>query len=317
MQEASSQLGIFVGETEETASLDFKSRFDPALNADWCELIKDIVAMANSGGGKIVIGVNDDGSASGQSVASFLALDVADISNKIHKYTENHFSDFQLSAPVLAGQPVATIDIKGVRFPIIFSSPGTYEFGTERKQKTAFGKGTVYFRHGAKSEPGSSDDLRASLERELARVKDFWLKGITQVVEAPPGSEIRIVQPVSVVTENAGARGIRLTMSGDGPEFRVVDNDQLYPHRVKELVQRIRDVTGSTSINSFDIQQVRKHHAIDENPNFSHKGKFGTRQYSEAFIEWLAAEFQRDNQFFQKAREACRARVLSLEPPDA
>ena len=48
-----------------------------------------------------------------------------------------------------------------------------------RKQKTAFSAGTVYFRHGAKSEPGTSEDLRASLERELDRIRSSWLDGIT------------------------------------------------------------------------------------------------------------------------------------------
>ena len=37
----------------ETASLDFKSEFNPNSNQDWCEVIKDIAAIANSGGGII------------------------------------------------------------------------------------------------------------------------------------------------------------------------------------------------------------------------------------------------------------------------
>ncbi len=44
----------------ETAGLDFKAAFDPKAAQDWCELIKDVVAMANSGGGIVVFGINDD-----------------------------------------------------------------------------------------------------------------------------------------------------------------------------------------------------------------------------------------------------------------
>ncbi len=40
--------------TGESQRLDFKRQVDPASPADWCELIKDIVAIANSGGGTIV-----------------------------------------------------------------------------------------------------------------------------------------------------------------------------------------------------------------------------------------------------------------------
>ena len=38
-----------------------QASFDPAATQDWCEVVKDIVAMANSGGGYVVFGVNDDG----------------------------------------------------------------------------------------------------------------------------------------------------------------------------------------------------------------------------------------------------------------
>jgi len=41
----------------ETDDLDFKEQFDPMSRQDWCELIKDIAAIANSGGGAIIVGV--------------------------------------------------------------------------------------------------------------------------------------------------------------------------------------------------------------------------------------------------------------------
>ena len=56
----------------ESASLDFKSSFDPESKQDWCELIKDIVAMSNSGGGSIVVGVDDDGNLSNSDIAPLL-----------------------------------------------------------------------------------------------------------------------------------------------------------------------------------------------------------------------------------------------------
>jgi hypothetical protein len=92
-------------------------------------------------------------------------------------------------------------------------------------------------------------------------------------------------------------------------EFRVVDNDQLYPYRAKELRQRISEVFGSNVASPYDIQVVRKQYAIDENPNFSYKGRFGTRQYSEAFVEWLAERYRGDQQFFHKAREFARSKL--------
>jgi len=69
------------------------------------------------------------------------------------------------------------------------------------------------------------------------------------------------------------------------------------------------EVLGSNVASPYDIQLVRKQFAIDENPNFSYKGKFGTRQYSEAFVEWLAEQHRGDGQFFQKVRELARSRA--------
>jgi len=43
----------------ETAALDFKETVDPTQCRDRVELAKDVLAMANSGGGHIVVGVED------------------------------------------------------------------------------------------------------------------------------------------------------------------------------------------------------------------------------------------------------------------
>jgi hypothetical protein len=40
----------------ESRLLDFKQAFDPGDTGDWCELIKDLVAMANTLGGSPVSG---------------------------------------------------------------------------------------------------------------------------------------------------------------------------------------------------------------------------------------------------------------------
>lgn len=291
---------------QETDKLEFKSGFDPSGRMDWCELIKDILAMANSGGGTIIVGANDDGSPSGDDVSTFLAIDHAEITDKIHKYTEQHFAAFRVDSGILGGARVALLTVECARFPIVFVRPGEYEHPVGKK-RSGFGKGTIYFRHGAKSEPGATDDLREALERELARVKEFWLDGITKVVEAPSDSEIHVVRASVVLDQSASDQAIRLSRDGSGPDFKVVDNDQLYPYRAKELLAKFVDALGSKVATSYDIQVVRRIYAIDDNPNYSHKGKFGTRQYSDAFVEWLIAQYSADPQFFQKCRSDVRA----------
>jgi predicted HTH transcriptional regulator len=49
------QLATALARTTETADVDFKSAFDATSAGEWLEIIKDIVALANSGGGLLII----------------------------------------------------------------------------------------------------------------------------------------------------------------------------------------------------------------------------------------------------------------------
>src|SRR5580692_5111104 len=129
-----------IDETEkESADLDFKASFNPTAAQDWCELIKDIVAMANSGGGLIVIGVNDDGSPSTADLKQVTVLDPATIVDKIKKYTDQQFGGCSLCFCTRRDCTVPVLLVSSVPVPIVFTAPGTYDIGGG-KQKTAFAK---------------------------------------------------------------------------------------------------------------------------------------------------------------------------------
>ena len=104
-------------------------------------------------------GVKNDGLPSGFVPIALLVLDQAVITDKVAAYTGEQFSEFVMEEGARDGHQVALLVVRGGRVPMAFRRPGTYDIG-EGRQKTAFAQGTVYFRHGAKSEPGNSDDLR-------------------------------------------------------------------------------------------------------------------------------------------------------------
>jgi hypothetical protein len=170
-------------------------------------LVKDIVALANSGGGIVVFGLDSNGAPSGESIAKIANLDPADLTNKLVKYIG--VPNFEIEAFRLKkrGQKVYAIAVSGASIPHVFEQPGTYDIGGG-KQKSAFGLGTVYFRHGAKSEPGTTEDIRASMDRALSGIRKLWIKGVRQVVQAPPGSEIVTIQGTAPQT-SAIARSVR------------------------------------------------------------------------------------------------------------
>lgn len=80
----------------------------------------------------------------------------------------------------------------------------------------------MYFRHGAKSEPATSDDLRAFIDRELELIKRSWLDGISKVVEAPAGSRIAILPPETQPTGPSGAVPLQLTNDPNAPAYYAV-----------------------------------------------------------------------------------------------
>lgn len=153
----------------ESDEVDFKESFHIDSKGEWCEILKDCVAMANSGGGILLIGINDDGQPSEFDVTSILNCDPANFTDKMFSYTGRHFSDFRVTAEERQGATIAAIEIGPASIPLIFTAPGNYQTA-DGKQKMAFQVGVVYFRHGAKSEPGTSDDLQQFLDRELNRI---------------------------------------------------------------------------------------------------------------------------------------------------
>jgi hypothetical protein len=288
----------------ESKYVEFKEKFDIESPGDWCEIIKEIVAMANTDGGVILVGVRNDGTPSGFDVTPVLNLDPAQLTDKVAKYTDVQFSEFEIVEIVRDGHRMAAILVHQVSIPIIFVRPGTYDIG-EGKQKTAFGRGTIYFRHGAKSEPGSSNDLRLAMERELERVRKSWFGNIRKVVQAPPGSSVQVLPPPEVrVSTEPTAMPIRVVEEEGAPAYRLETPDSTHPYRQKEVLQIVNERLTDKMINSHDILCVRTIHGIDETkPQYHYKGKFGARQYSEEFVNWLIENHNEDPLFFEKARD--------------
>ena len=287
--------------TQESSAVDFKERFDPTAAADWCELVKDIVAMANSGGGFILIGVTDDGALFEGDPLGGRELDPATISDKLFRYTGEHVNAVSLRSGLRGDTQIPVVAIDPARVPIVFTSPGTYAIEGNR-QRTAFGQGTVYFRHGAKSETGTTQDVRLQIEIEVARQREEWLGNVRKVIEAPTGSQLTITAPGAAAPVGR-AVPVRLVNDADAQEVPHWDPDKTHPHRQKEVVTETnRRLAGRYQVTSHNVQCIRKVHGVDDNPHFSHKTRFSSRQYSDAFVDWIVAEFDGNPNFFADTR---------------
>ncbi len=288
----------------ESKYVDFKGRFGVDSSGDWIELVKDIVAMANSGGGVVLIGVKNNGLPSGFDVTPVLNIDPAHFTDKIASFTGEQFSDFEIERMTRNGQEVAVLRIHGIAIPMVFLREGTYQI-TEWEQKRAFNKGTVYFRHGAKSEPGDSSDLRKVVEKELERIRKSWIGNIRKVIQAPAGYDARLDSEEAI--ESAVPGQVRVTYDPKSPQLRGINRDVTHPYRLKEVVQIVNKRLGETrKIVPYDVICVRKVHGIDAKRRYLYKRKFGSPQYSDAFVDWLVKQHEGDPSFFEKARMKAR-----------
>jgi hypothetical protein len=289
----------------ESRRFEFKEKFSRNEARDWCELIKDLVAIANSGGGCLMLGTKNDGTNSGWDAHEVDGLDPAHIVDKVAKYTGVQH-DFQIVTVAREWGSVPAVLIPPASAPIVFIQPGTYEVGGG-KQNTAFGRGTVYFRHGAKSEPANPADMSEFIARRVEVERVLLMKNMRKVVEAPPGSHVAVVpREVTVGTGLAGA-AVRLTADPEAPAVRGIDPDQTHPYRQKEVVERVNAQLGARRIMPFDIQCVRKAHDISRRPEFYYEPRFSSPQYSDAFVEWVITQARTSPEFFTSAREATRA----------
>lgn len=297
---------------KESKIVDFKETLDINSSHDWAEIIKDIVAMANSGGGYLLIGVHDDGSLSQCDVSALLAFDLAKVTDKIAKYTNEQFSDLQIIEADRGCTKIAVIVVNGVKVPMVFTKSGDYT--VHDKQKVAFAQGTLYFRHGSKSEPANHRDIEKCIEREVERNRKYWLGGIRKVVKAPVESRISVLPAVvndvgavslNVAESQNAAATVRLTDNPNAPIAFKMDTNKTHPYRLRHVAKIVTErLNGKRVVTTGDIQHVRQAHNIDNsNLNYIFKPNFKglSPQYSESFIDWVVSEYEKDNAFFTKA----------------
>ncbi len=283
----------------ESADLEFKREFDGEDAASWPELIKDIIAMSNSGGGVIVCGVNNDGSPSGLSAQAIIDMDPAKIADKIRKYVGFTFDGFHVHRADKFGHTLAVLLIEASEIPMVFVNPGAYRTDGGN-QTTAFGKGTVYFRHGAKSETAEQVDLPFAFERLYKARRDNLYSNIQKVIQAPPNSVFVPIQRVS----GSNSMAVRITDDPGAQPVSISNPDDTHPYRMKELLKELKNRVPTAGINSRHILQIRKHFDIDSDPRFHTKSKHSAHQYSVAFMDWILSNYEADLDFFKKMHDA-------------
>jgi hypothetical protein len=286
-------------ETAPARSVGLERTFDSSSERDWCYLIRDILAKANTGGGEINL----------RSAPDSAAITRNDVLRRIAEYSDTTFDDIELRPADSPGVAATVISIGRTLFPIVMTKAGRYADSDDpAKVVEAFPPGGIYFWHGDRSEPGGTEELREFVERLLRRVRRRWLAGIRRVVKTPIDSAVRSTATRkghrSRKTHSANLQPVRITTDPQAPAMQPQDVDRLYPWRQKDLLHELSSRLGRRALTTYDIQAVRRHHRLDERPEFVFHLPGAGRRYSPAVAQWMIEQHERDAEFFKKARRA-------------
>jgi hypothetical protein len=267
-----------------------KEDFDSGAPGDWLELVRDVAAIANSGGGVVV-------------VRSAIPLEEELLHEQLARYVQPDFESFELHDVTRKGRAETAVVVDSVMgTPLVFFAQGRYR-DADGREHVVFAEGGLYFRHGAKSEPPTGGDVRDFIGRQLDATRQQWLANIRQVMHAPDRAEVAIVETAERDEEGRPTL-IRLTTDPHAPLYGQVDPDRSHPYRQKEVIAEVNKRLDGRGINAFDILSVRRVYAIGEEtrPEFVHVPKFGSPQYSDAFVDWLVDQDVRNPRFFENAK---------------
>ena len=280
------------------ASLRLERSFDQSSQRDWCELIRDVAAIANTCGGDILL----------RAPAATAVITRGEVLRRLGEYSDSTFDDIELRPAGVSDAAGLVISIGRALFPIVFTKRGSYSNPGEGNQIEVFAAGSIYFWHASKSEPGGTGDLREVFERLVRRVRRRWLRGIWRVLKTPVDT---VVQPRAArkrtkqnIETTASLRPVRITTDPDAPALQPQDVERLYPWRQKDLLGELKARLAQRSLTTYDIQAVRRHHRLDERPDFVFHLPGAGRRYSPAAADWFMEQHERDPEFFAKARSA-------------
>ena len=193
-----------VGYGEEDGLVDFKVAFDPRIDKSWIELAIDCAAFANTNGGFIVIGVQDQ-TWKQIGIVSEAANALRDTKKVLEKINRG---DLRPSITRVRTRVFTMDDREFAIVHIPASRDFTHIFESNLDWTTPGGKaipliakGSIYVRRSASNQVLTSADFEAVVHRRIDRYRQRILDGVARIVNAAP--ETQIVTVAKVV----GARG--------------------------------------------------------------------------------------------------------------
>lgn len=156
-------------------------------------LVKDIVAIANSGGGQIIFG-RTELEITGLDTDELSSLDSA----KMADLVDNYIAPFtvRLSHTVeepLRGKHILILQIQATETPLVISRDGIWIPPGKKYEEFVLRMGEVWLRHSSKNERATSEDLRSWINAARSAERAAILERVGMLVNLPEGSDLRVI----------------------------------------------------------------------------------------------------------------------------
>jgi hypothetical protein len=280
----------------------FRAAIDPTSDAQWCELVRDLVALANTDGGVLVLGVDRHGMPVGLDPAAFHALSRASVTERVRSHTGYDLPELSVRRLEKGGRALLAFIVERTHAPIPISKAGAAADG-RASQLVA---GAVYVRRGGRSVPATRSDMSAMIERRLDDERAAWRHRLLEMTRVP--ARLHVTETIGDVKQvtDPSAPAIRIVDQPDAPAYRMENPDAVYPYRQKELIARLRELLGEllpegTAVSAHTILSINWAHGTRERPEWTYHPKFGSVQYNEAFAQWIVDQVRKDPAFLEKA----------------
>lgn len=185
-------------------------------------------------------------------------------------------------------------------------------FGISLSGRVSVGMMTIVYDFNPEQFDLTSPILRRQLGREVIEYLSRFQTGVAQEFERLNKSaefSIDINYKLALV-QKTGEADIVLTKGESGLIANIIevpkDPSRTHPYRQKEATEQVNNALGGTTrIPTYEIQCVVNIYGVKKRPEFYYQGtvKGSPAQYSPAFISWVLKEYDKDNDFFKKARQ--------------
>ena len=245
----------------EEPAVEYKAWIDLSSPESKAKIAKHLAALANYGGGWLVLGVNDDGSHSEPHPGSLAAYSQDTINSIVSQYLTPafHCSVFLVLSPQTAKEyPVIVVPPHGAQ-PICAKKDGPLV----NKRRIGISKGVHYTRvPGPKSVPIDSPELwRSVLHRCVVAERDALLTSVRRLFEAP--AELSETPALNKFLTALGNRWDELQTEGwavDAKDNRAAYSFQLLgrggseidPIPLSDLMDALREASSAASSELSD-----------------------------------------------------------------